>query len=69
MTIPAGQDAEMSDTELLRRAVAYTRPLGYAVVEKGRAVGMMVSLNEAAAQRLCKRFGSTPTDWWRDDRR
>jgi hypothetical protein len=60
MTRPAGQDAEMSDTELLRRAVAYTRPLGYGVVEKWRAVGMMLGLNEAAAQRLCKRFGVDP---------
>jgi hypothetical protein len=60
MTMPAEQEAELSDTELLRRAVAFTRPLGYGVIEKWRAVGMMFSLNEAAAQRLCKRFGVDP---------
>jgi hypothetical protein len=37
MNIPTEQGAELSDVELLRRAVAYTRPCGFGVIEKWRA--------------------------------
>jgi hypothetical protein len=60
MTTPVEQGAELSDVELLRRAVAYTRPCGFGVIEKWRAVGMMFGVDEAAAQRLCKRFSVDP---------
>jgi hypothetical protein len=50
------QGAELTDVELLRRAVTYTRPCGFSVIEKWRAVGIQFGLNELAARSLCKRF-------------
>jgi hypothetical protein len=60
MTIPAEQEAELSDLELLRRAVKYSRPCGFEVVEKWRTVASQFSIGEAAAQSLCQRFGVDP---------
>jgi hypothetical protein len=50
------QGAELADVELLRRAVTYTRPCRFSVIEKWRAVGIQFGLNELAARSLCKRF-------------
>jgi len=60
MIIPVEQGVELSDVELLRRAVTYTRPCGFGVISKWRAVSIMFGVDEAAAQRLCKRFGVDP---------
>jgi hypothetical protein len=54
------QEAEVSDVELLRRAVTYSRPCGFEVVEKWRTVASLFSVSEAAAQSLCQRFGVDP---------
>jgi hypothetical protein len=62
MTTPSEQGAELSDVELLRRAVTYARPCGFEVVEKWRAVGWLFAVDEATAQRLCKRFGVDPDE-------
>jgi hypothetical protein len=62
LTTAPEQDAEMSDAELLRRAVTYTRPNGFGVIEKWRAVGTMLGVDKATAQRLCKRFGIDPNE-------
>jgi hypothetical protein len=62
LTSPPEQDAELSDVELLRRAVTYTRPNGFGVIEKWRAVGTMFGVDEATARRLCKRFGIDPNE-------
>jgi hypothetical protein len=62
VAIPAGQDAALSDVELLRRAVIYTHPYGFEVVEKWRMVGMLFGVDRAVAQRLCKRFGVNPDE-------
>jgi hypothetical protein len=62
VTIPAGKDAELSDVELLRRAVTYARPCGFEIVEKWRAVGWLFGVDAAVAQRLCKRFAVDPDE-------
>ena len=60
MNAPAEQEAELSDDELLRRAVIYSRPCGFEVVEKWRTVASLFSVGEAVAQSWCKRFGVDP---------
>jgi hypothetical protein len=50
MNTPAEQEAELSDVELVRRAVTYSRPCGFEVVEKWRTVASLFSVGEAAAQ-------------------
>jgi hypothetical protein len=62
LTAPSEQRAELSDVELLRRAVTYSRPCGFGVIEKWRAVGSLFGLDAAVAQRLCKRFGIDPNE-------
>jgi hypothetical protein len=62
MTVPTEQSAELSDVELLRRAVAYSRPCGFEVIEKWRAVGLLFGVDAAFAQRLCMRFGIDPNE-------
>jgi hypothetical protein len=62
MTIPVEQGAGLSDVELLRRAVNYTHPYGFAVVEKWRTVGMLFGVDRAVAQSLCRRFGVNPDE-------
>jgi hypothetical protein len=66
MIFPA-EDAELSDVELLRRAVTHSRLSGFALVEKWRAVGMLFSVGPAVAQQLCKRFGVDPNKQVPDD--
>jgi hypothetical protein len=61
-TTRAEQGAELSDVELLRRAVTYSRPCGFEVIEKWRAVGLLFGVDAAVAQRLCKRFGVDPNE-------
>jgi hypothetical protein len=60
MTIPAKQGAELSDLELLRRAVTYSRPCGFEVVEKWREIGALFGIGSTVAIQLCKRFGVDP---------
>jgi hypothetical protein len=60
MIFPPEQDSELSDVELLRRAVTYSRPCGFGVIEKWRAVGLLFGVDAAVAQRLCKRFKVDP---------
>jgi len=62
MTFPAEQGAELSDGELLCRAVTYSRPCGFEVVEKWRAVASLFGVDPAFAQSLCKRFGVDPDE-------
>jgi hypothetical protein len=62
MTIPAEQSAEPSDVELLRRAVSYSRPCGFEVVEKWRAVASLFGVGETVARSLCKRFHVDPNE-------
>jgi hypothetical protein len=59
---PSEQGTELSDVELLRRAVTYSRPHGFGVIEKWRAVGLLFGVDEAVAQRLCKRFRVDPDE-------
>ena len=60
--IPAEQAPELSDVELLRRAVAYSRPHGFEVVEKWREVASLFGIGETVARSLCKRFGVDPDE-------
>jgi hypothetical protein len=60
LTIPAERDAELSDVELLRRAVTYSPPCGFGVTEKWRAVGAQFGVNRPLARHLCERFGVDP---------
>jgi hypothetical protein len=60
MTIRPEQNTELSDVELLRRAVNYSQVCGFGVTEKWRAVGLLFGVDEAVARRLCKRFGVDP---------
>lgn len=60
MTIPAERCAELSDVELLRRAVTYSRAHGFDVVEKWREIASLFGIGETAARSLCKRFGVDP---------
>jgi hypothetical protein len=62
MTFPPEQDSELSDVELLRRAVTYSSPCGFGVIEKWRAVGLLFGVDAAVGQRLCKRFGVDPDE-------
>jgi hypothetical protein len=62
MTIPAERGAELSDVELLRRAVTYSRPHGFDVVEKWREVASLFDIGETVARSLCKRFGVDPDE-------
>jgi hypothetical protein len=48
--------AGLSDVELLRRAVSYSRPCGFEVVEKWRVVVSLFGVGETVARNLCKRF-------------
>ncbi|MBO0758568.1 MAG: hypothetical protein J2P54_22185 [Bradyrhizobiaceae bacterium] len=56
------KSAELSDVELLRRAVTYTRPCGFEVIEKWRAVATLFGVDSAVAQSLCKRFRVDPDE-------
>lgn len=69
MTKPAEQGAELSDVELLRRAVAYSRPHGFDIVEKWREVASQFGLSETLARTLCERFGVDPRNTLRDSGR
>ena len=60
MTTQAEQDAELSDAELVRRAVTYSRPRGFDIVEKWREVASLFDIDETVARSLCKRFGVDP---------
>jgi hypothetical protein len=60
MSIPAAEGPELSDAELLRRAVTYSRPNGFEVVEKWREVASLFAIDETVARSLCKRFGADP---------
>jgi hypothetical protein len=60
MNTASEQSAGLSDVELLRRAVTYSRPCGFEVVEKWRTVASLFSIGEAAAQSLRQRFGVDP---------
>jgi hypothetical protein len=62
MSAPSEQRAEPSDVELLRRAVTYSRPCGFEVVEKWRTVASLFGVGEAVARSLCKRFGVDPAE-------
>jgi hypothetical protein len=62
MAIPAEQDADLSDVQLLRRAVTYSRPCGFEVVEKWRSVASLFGVGEAVARILCERFGVDPDE-------
>jgi hypothetical protein len=61
-TTAAEQSAELSDVELLRRAVTYSHPCGFGVIEKWRVVGLLFGVDAAVAQHLCKRFGIDPNE-------
>jgi hypothetical protein len=63
MTIPAEQGAELSDVELLRRAVMYSRPRGFEIVEKWRVGASLFGIGEAVMRSLCKRFGVDPDEY------
>ena len=69
MNTPAGQEAELSDIELVRRAVTRSHSCGFEVVEKWRTVASLFCVGKAAAQSLCKRFGVDPMSGGRDDPR
>lgn len=62
MPTPAEQGAELSDVELLRRAVTYSRPHGFDVVEKWRDVATLFGIGEMVARSLCRRFGVDPDE-------
>lgn len=62
MTVPAEHNAELSDVELLRRAVSYSPPRGFVVIEKWRAVGVQFGVDKSVARRLCQRFGVDPDE-------
>jgi hypothetical protein len=62
MNVATEQGAELSDVELLRRAVTFSRPCGFEVVEKWRTVASLFSVGEAAARSLCRRFGTDPDE-------
>jgi len=62
MTIPPKQNTELSDAELLRRAVSYSRPRGFEVVAKWREVSLVFDIDETAARGLCTRFGIDPNE-------
>jgi hypothetical protein len=66
MVIPT-EGAELSDVELLRRAITHSRLSGFAIVEKWRAVSVLFSVGSAVAQQLCKRFGVDPNQQVPDD--
>jgi hypothetical protein len=59
---PKQQDAELSDVELLLRAVSYSRPWGFEVVAKWREISVVFGISETAARSLCKRFGVNPDE-------
>jgi hypothetical protein len=40
-----------------QRAVTYSPPCGFGVIEKWRAVSVQFGVYEAGARRLCTRFG------------
>jgi hypothetical protein len=56
------EDAELSDVELLRRAVTYSCPHGFDITEKWRTVASTFGIGERAARNLCKRFGVDPDE-------
>jgi hypothetical protein len=58
--LPSGQGTELSDAELLRRAVTYSRPCGFKVIERWREVASLFGIGETVARSLCKRFGADP---------
>jgi hypothetical protein len=62
MTIPAEQHAELSDVELLGRAVSHSRPCGFEVVQKWGAVASLFGVDETVARSLCKRFRVDPDE-------
>jgi hypothetical protein len=62
LTIPADLGSELSDAELLRRAVTYSRPNGFEVVEKWRAIASLLGVSETVARSLCKRFRVDPDE-------
>jgi hypothetical protein len=62
MAKPEGQGEEMSDVELLRRAVTYSRPYGFDIIEKWRTIASMLGVSETIARRLCERFGVDPDE-------
>jgi hypothetical protein len=62
MTIPAEQGADLSDVELLRRAVTYSHRHGFDVVEKWREIASLFGIGETVARSLCKRFGVDPNE-------
>jgi hypothetical protein len=62
VTTSSEQRAEPSDVQLLRRAVTYSRPCGFEVVEKWRTVASLFGVSEVVARSLCNRFGVDPDE-------
>lgn len=62
MAAPSEQHVDLSDDQLLRRAVTYTRPCGFEAIEKWRAVATLFGVDRAVAQSLCRRFGVNPDE-------
>jgi hypothetical protein len=57
---PSEQRTELSDVELLRRAVSYSRPCGFGVISKWRAVGIMFGVDEVSCGALVQTVRSRP---------
>jgi hypothetical protein len=68
LTTASEQGAELSDVELLRRAVTCSRPVGSRYREMARG-GHAIRRRFGVAQSLCKLFGVDPMKGWHDDRR
>jgi hypothetical protein len=62
VTLPVKHGCGLSDVELLCRAVRYSRPSGFEIVERWRTVASLFSIGETVARNLCKRFGVDPDE-------
>jgi hypothetical protein len=56
------QGTGLSDAELLRRAVTYSRPRGFKVIERWRELASLFGVGETVGRSLCKRFGVDPDE-------
>jgi hypothetical protein len=62
VTIPSEQRAELSDVQLLRRAVTYSRPCGFEVVEKWRTVALLFGVGGGSASTWRTGYAMTVAD-------
>jgi hypothetical protein len=66
---PSELGTELSDVELLRRAVAYSRPYGFNVIERWREVASLFGLVRRLRGTCAGGSASIPTNRSHNDRR